>query len=164
MTARAGLAILAPAMRTAARHAPLALVLLTCGAVLAFTRAEFAISREPLNDFALHQPLAAALADVMRAGGNPLDAWIPEWSLGHPIPRTYQPLAPLVVAGLDVLMGGRLDITTIFVWCHWLMLGLMPLAMFGGARLLGLSPGAAAAGGVLSPLVSTDLLFGLAVY
>ncbi len=148
-------------MTLVARRASLALVLLSCVAVLVATRAELAISREPLNDHALHLPLAAEMSDALRGGGNPLDAWMPAWSLGHPVPRTYQPLAPLLVGGLHAALLARVDIATIFVLAHWLMLGLMPLAMFAGARWLGLERRVATAVAILTPLVSTDLLFGL---
>ena len=143
------------------RHAALLVALAMSACVLVATRSELVIAREPLNDLAFHLPLSERLSEAIRAGEDPLDCWVSEWTLGHPVPRTYQPLGPLVVASIHVALDGRVALPTVFVVAHWLLLGLLPLAIFAGARLLRLPPGACAAAAVLSPLLSTDLLFGL---
>ena len=53
---------------------------------------ELEISRVDRNDNVLHYTLIERMTDALRAGQNPLDLWVPEWSLGYPVTRTYQPL------------------------------------------------------------------------
>lgn len=143
------------------RHAPLLAAVATSLALLVAMRCELVIAREPLNDLALHVPLSDRLSEALRSGENPLDCWVSEWTLGHPIPRTYQPLAPLLVALAHVALGGLASLASVFSVIHWLLIGLLPLSVFAGARLLGLRPSASVAAAVVSPLLSTDLLFGI---
>src|SRR5450759_3286187 len=69
-------------------------------------RAELYSGGVDLNDNVSHFRLAADMAGVLEHGehgepgehvGNPLDFWSPEWSLGFPMARVYQPLAHLLV-------------------------------------------------------------------
>jgi hypothetical protein len=50
---------------------------------------------------------------------------------------------------------------TVFVWVRYLSVALLPLTFFVTARLLKFSPLEAAAAALLSPLISTNFLFGL---
>ncbi len=122
---------------------------------------ELTITRYDLNDNVFHVALVADAAEALRRGENPTTVWVPEWSLGYPVLRTYQPLAHLMVAGLDVAGGGAVDLETLFSWVRYLLLCLWPLTVFVSARLLGLSPWTAVAAAALAPLVATEGLFGL---
>ena len=60
-------------------------------------RAELHSGGVDLNDNVSHFRLAAGMAGALEHGGNPLDFWSPEWSLGFPEMRIYQGLAHLIV-------------------------------------------------------------------
>ena len=59
---------------------------------------ELTISRVDLNDNVMHFPLIEGMVQAIERGANPFDWWAPEWSLGYPVLRTYQPLAHAIVA------------------------------------------------------------------
>ena len=120
---------------------------------------ELAVGRYDLNDNVFHAALIEDCADELRSGGNPVDFWAAEWSLGYPVLRTYQPLGHLLVAGLHVVTG--IDVENLFGRIRYLLLCLWPLTAFVSARWLGFSPWTAAAAAALAPLVATDGLFGL---
>ncbi|MCP3977583.1 MAG: hypothetical protein GY720_24120, partial [bacterium] len=111
---------------------------------------ELAISRHDLNDNVFHAALIDACAEQLRSGGNPIDFWAPEWSLGYPVMRTYQPAAHLLVAGLH-LVGG-VDPEALFSWIRYLLLCLWPLTVFSSARWMGFSPWVALVAAALAPL------------
>ena len=60
-------------------------------------RAELHSGGADLNDNVSHFRMIAGMAAALEHGGNPLDFWSPEWSLGFPLVRVYQPLAHLLV-------------------------------------------------------------------
>jgi hypothetical protein len=133
-------------------------VLLINGAVLA---PELAISRVDLNDNAFHFGLIERIVQALNRGENPVDCWSPEWTLGYPVLRTYQPLAHLLVVAAWLMMGKTVSLMTVFVWARYLSVVLLPLSFFAAARMLGMWPVAAAAAAVLAPLVSTNFLYGI---
>jgi uncharacterized membrane protein len=122
---------------------------------------ETAISRVDLNDNVFHYTLIERIVQTLQNGGNPLDCWSPEWALGYPVLRTYQPLAHLLVAFLYFALGKSLSLMTLFVWIRFLSVALLPLSFFVAAQCLGLTPLAAAAASALAPLVSTNFLYGV---
>jgi hypothetical protein len=124
-------------------------------------RAELEVSRVDQNDNASHYPLAARMVHEAERGGNPLDFWCPEWSLGYPMPRTYQPLAHGIVAMVYFGLGKTVSVMTVFVWVRYLSVVLLPLSFFAAAWLMDLGPLTAAAATLLAPLVSANLLYGL---
>jgi hypothetical protein len=133
-------------------------VLLANGIML---RPELAVSRVDLNDNVFHFTLIERIARAIEHGGNPLDFWSPEWTLGYPVVRTYQPLAHLLVAGAWLALGKTVSLMTVFVWARFLSVVLLPLSFFAAARMLGMRPIAAASAAVLAPLVSTNFLYGV---
>ncbi len=141
----------------------LALVLLL--AVLAANAAalwpEISISRVDLNDNVFHFTLVERMVQAVERGENPLDCWSPEWSLGYPVLRTYQPLAHSLVALCYFTLGKSVGLMTIFVWARFLSLVLLPLSFFAAARCMGLPPLTAAASAMLAPLISTNFLYGV---
>jgi hypothetical protein len=122
---------------------------------------ELSIDRVGLNDTVMHYPLVAGMVQAIERGGNPFDWWAPEWSLGYPVLRTYQPLAHAIVAGAYFALFKSVSLMTVFVWVLYLSVVLLPLTFFVTARLLSLPPLTAAAAAILSPLISTPGLYGI---
>ena len=122
---------------------------------------ELSISRVDLNDNVLHFTLVERIVQAVERGENPLDCWSPEWSLGYPVLRTYQPLSHALVALVYFALGKSVGLMTIFVWVRFLSVVLLPLSFFAAARLMGLRPLTAAAAAILAPLVSTNFLYGI---
>src|ERR1700690_482662 len=142
------------------RAAPLLLLAggLVAGAVGLWP--ELAISRVDLNDNVFHFGLIQGMAKAAERG-SPLDFWSPEWSLGYPVLRTYQPLAHALVVLVYFASAKTLSLMTVFVWVRFLSLLLLPLTFFVTARLLSLGWWEAAAASLLAPLVSTNFLYGV---
>jgi hypothetical protein len=122
---------------------------------------EISIGRVDLNDNVFHFTLVERVVQAVERGENPLDCWSPEWSLGYPVLRTYQPLAHLLVAFVYFALGKSVGLMTVFTWVRFLSVALLPLSFFASARLMGLRPLTAAAAALLAPLVSTNFLFGI---
>src|SRR5580704_8320644 len=136
----------------------LALVLIVNAVGLA---PELTINRVDRNDNAMHYPLVQGMVQAIERGDNPFDWWAPEWSLGYPVLRTYQPLGHAIVAGAYLALFKSVSLMTVFVWVRYLSVVLLPLTFFVTARLLSLPPLTAAAAAVLSPLISTLALYGI---
>src|SRR5579872_3726525 len=100
---------------------------------------ELTISRVDLNDNAMHWPIIEDMAQAIERGDNPVDWWAPEWSMGYPVLRTYQPLAHAIVVGVYYLLFKSVSLMTVFVWVRYLSVLLLPLTFFFTARLLSLS-------------------------
>ena len=130
-------------------------------------RAELHSGGVDLNDNVVHFRLASDMAGVLEHGepgehvGNPLDFWSPEWSLGFPLVRVYQPLPHLLVVLAYFALGKSVTLLTVFVWIRFLSLVLLPLSFFAMARCFQLPPLTAAAAACLAPLISTPQLYGL---
>ena len=122
---------------------------------------ETSISRVDLNDNVLHFTLVERIVQAVEHGENPLDCWSPEWSLGYPVLRTYQPLAHALVALAYFALGKSAGLMSVFVWVRFLSVVLLPLSFFASARLMGLRPLTAAAAAMLAPLISTPYLYGV---
>jgi uncharacterized membrane protein len=145
------------------RESLLAVTLLA--AVLAVNAAglwpELSVSRVDLNDNVFHFTLIERMVQAVERGESPLDGWSPEWSLGYPVLRTYQPLAHILVTSVYLALHKSVDLMTVFVWVRFLAVLLLPLSFFACVRLMGLPPLTAAAAAVLAPLVSTNFLYGM---
>jgi hypothetical protein len=124
-------------------------------------RAELHSGGVDLNDNVSHYRYAAGIALALEHGNNPLDFWSPEWSLGFPMVRVYQPLAHLLVAVTYFALGKTVSLPTVFVWIRFLSVVLVPLSFFAMARLFELPPLTAAAAAMLAPLIATPQLYGL---
>jgi hypothetical protein len=122
---------------------------------------DLAASRVDLNDNVLHFTLVERMVQAVGRGENPLDCWSPEWSLGYPVARTYQPLAHATVALTYFALGKTVPLMTVFVWIRFLSVALLPATFFAAARLMELPPVTAAAAAALAPLVSTNFLYGV---
>ncbi len=93
---------------------------------------EVRIERAPLNDLTFHRAAAERCGQAIHRGEPFMDPWVSEWSLGFPLWRTYQPLPHLVAAGWMTLGGS-------FALLHYLLMVLVPVSTYIGARLFGLS-------------------------
>jgi len=133
------------------------ILLLNCAGLVP----ELTISRVDLNDNAFHYPLIADMVRQMEQGHNPFDWWAPEWCLGYPVLRTYQPLGHFIVALAYFALFKSVSLMTVFVWVRYLSVALLPLTFFFTARLLSLSWMTSAAAAMLAPLISSASLFGL---
>ena len=122
---------------------------------------DLAASRVDLNDNVSHFALIERIVQTVERGGNPLDTWSPEWTFGFPMLRVYQPLAHLLVAALYFLFGKAVSLMTVFVWVRFLAVVLLPLSFYTAARLLELPLAAALAAAVMSPLITSNGLYGL---
>ena len=122
---------------------------------------DLAASRVDLNDNVSHFALIERIVDTVEHGGNPLDAWSPEWTFGFPVLRLYQPLAHLLVAALYFAFGKMVPLMTVFVWVRFLSVVLLPVSFYATARLLDLGRPAAVAAAVMAPLISSNGLYGL---
>ncbi|HLX44843.1 MAG TPA: glycosyltransferase family 39 protein [Bryobacteraceae bacterium] len=122
---------------------------------------ELAISRVDLNDNVLHFPLIQGVVQAIEHGRNPFDWWAPEWSLGYPVLRTYQPLAHALVALIYFALFKKVSLMDVFVAVRYLSVVLLPLTFFVTARRLSFSSLTAAGAAILAPMISTNALYGI---
>jgi len=111
-----------------------------------------------LNDSAFHLQMVHWAADQMALGRIPLDGWFADLTLGSSFFHHYQSLPYNLTAAVARISG--LGVHTTFLWTLYLLLALWPIAVYAGARLLGLQPGPAAAAAFLSPLVVSASNYG----
>src|SRR4051794_22771539 len=87
-------------------------------AVLAMNTAalwpDLAASRVDLNDNVSHFGMVHRIVEAVEHGGNPLDAWSPEWAFGYPMVRVYQTLPHLIVAGVYFALFKSVPLLTVF--------------------------------------------------
>src|SRR5437867_3187824 len=124
-------------------------------------RHELAAGRFDLNDSVFHYTLVDRTVQSIESGENPLDYWVSEWTLGYPVPRTYPTLGHLFLALLHLALGKTVSTLTLFIWARYLLVVLLPLTVYGAARLLMLTRPVAIASAVVSPLIATNGLYGL---
>ena len=113
-----------------------------------FLRGEARVSAVPLNDEVFHSVASQRLAEAV-AGGEPfLDPWVPNW--GSRVPGLEKlPTAPSSRGGPVVSAAPPGGDTAAFALLATIVTGLLPLALYAGARIFGLS---AAASGLASLL------------
>ena len=124
---------------------------------------ELSIGRYDLNDNVAHFAIIERMVQTIETGGNPIDFWVPEWTFGYPVPRTYQLLPYGLVVGLYFALAKSLPLLTVFLWTKYLAIVTIPLSFFAAARWLGLSNTTAAIAAVFSPLLATNGLYGLEI-
>ncbi len=141
------------AMETSRRPYPeiaglvmLALALLF-NAVMLFP--ETRIERVPVNDLPFHIGASQRLADSIVDGEPFMDPWVSQWSLGFPLWRIYQPLPHLVAGGVIAVSRPFAAPASSFAAFYYVLLVLLPLSVYLGARLLGLNPLAAGLASIL---------------
>jgi hypothetical protein len=106
------------------------------------------------TDSVNHYTMTKQMVETIERGGNPLDFWSPEISLGVPMVRTYQPLAHMLVAGAYFVLGKSASVMTLLVWARFLSMLLLPLSFYAAMVLMEFPPLTAAAGGLLLPMIA----------
>ena len=132
-------------------YSALAAWLLVGGAV-AWTLISFrATLREVsyLDDSAIHQQMVRFATLQWRHGHLPLTSWYPYLGLGSPQFLHYQSLPAMLTGAAGIVVGPDFA----YRLTLWLLMGLWPISVYLGARLLGLRRGAAAAAGAMAPFL-----------
>lgn len=129
-------------------------------------------AKSELNDNVFAFVLVSQMNKAWDAGHCPLslvsclstltDHWVSTFALGFPLPHYYQHLPHLAVVIFYRLLSPLTQVTlwTVFEWLKYLLLALFPLSVYYGAKKLELPPLAAGFAALLSPLVSTQYLYG----
>ena len=135
---------------------PVGLVL---GLVVAFdlflTRHLLRLASWP-NDLPFHLSMVDWASGRWEAGQIPVDGWYPRLSGGLPQFHLYQSLPHVITGALGTAIGSQraLHLTL------WVLVGTWPVAVYLGARALGLSKVAAAAAAVAAPLLRSVTGYG----
>lgn len=119
------------------------------------TRAELTTVARP-NDTSVHEAMVGWASARISRGDSPFDGWFPDLALGLPQFHHYQSLPHIIAAYAGALFHTD-RIVDISAWLLW---GTWPVAVYMGARLLGLGKSAALAAAILSPLVSNVDFYG----
>ena len=106
------------------------------------------------TDSVNHYTMTQQMVQAIEHGGNPLDFWSPEISLGVPMVRTYQPLAHILVASAYFLLGKSVSVMTLLSWARFVSMLLLPLSFYAAMMLMEFPPLIAAAGALLLPMIS----------
>lgn len=122
---------------------------------------ELSITRVDLNDNVFHYGLAQGFVESIEAHQNPLNHWFPQWGFGYRVFRTYQPLPAAMISSFYFAAGKHIPLMTVFCWVRYLSLVLLPASFFCCALASGLGLSGAAAAAILSPLISTNGLYGI---
>lgn len=101
------------------------------------------------DDNSLHEQMVRFAAAQLRAGRDPLTTWFPYLGLGSPQFLHYQS-TPAILTGLAGLVTGP---DTAFRWSLYLLWCLWPVAIYGAARVFGLSRLASGFAAVVAPLL-----------
>lgn len=133
------------------------------GAVLAALVAfELFITRHLLslaswpNDLPFHLSMVDWASGRWEAGQVPVDGWYPRLSGGLPQFHLYQSLPHVLTGALGTMIGSQraLHLTL------WLLVGTWPIAVYLGARALGLSKVASVGAAVSAPLLRSATGYG----
>jgi hypothetical protein len=103
------------------------------------------------NDASVHASMVRWAADRIREGHLPLDGWYPYLSLGASRFHHYQSLPHILTGAISVVVGHGA-----FRWSLYLLLATWPVAVYAGARLLGLGRWPAACAALVSPLLNSE--------
>ena len=104
---------------------------------------EVRISRVPLNDVVFHLAASERIETSFERGEPFLDPWVSEWALGYPVWRSYQPLGHVVAAMAIHMFRGVAESASTFATLFYLLIVTLPISIYVGGRLFGLSPAAA---------------------
>jgi len=105
-----------------------------------FAAPELRIGRVPLNDVVFHLAASERMETSFERGEPFLDSWVSEWALGYPVWRTYQPLGHVVAAIVIHVFRPLAEPTSTFAALFYLLIATLPISIYVGARLFGLSP------------------------
>ena len=116
-----------------------------------------------VNDDTEHALYIENASDALARGENVLEFWVPEMDEGFPQFLYYQNLPHLSVVALHRLLGGTVDIFTVFNIVRYLGIVLLPLTVFWSMRRMDFDVVAAAVGASASTLFATNFLYGFDV-
>jgi len=94
-----------------------------------------------------------------------LDHWVPNWAVGYPLPFYYSHLPHLVLVAsfrlTKAIFNFQFSIFNYFHFIQYLLLALIPLSFYLGARKFGFSKLTAGLIALFSSHLSTDGLYGI---
>jgi hypothetical protein len=121
-------------------------------AVLLFP--ELAELSPDLNDNIFQYSLCVSLNGEIKAGGNPIDHWVPYWSMGFPVFHHYQHLPHLIVVLIYHLLFRMVSMFFIYHLFLYLLLVFYPLIMYYSLRTMGFSRLSSAGAAIFSLALS----------
>ncbi len=139
-----------------AQALPFLLVAAACLFNLLAYASELLVRAPSLNDDVFHLGLAQRMDAAWEAGGNPLDTWVGYWGQGFPVLRYYQHLPHFTAVLVHRLSGGSLSLPAAYDGLRVLLLAILPLSFYLGARRLGAARLAAACVALCVPLLAAD--------
>ena len=117
---------------------------------------ELRIGRVPLNDVVFHLAASERMETSVERGEPFLDPWVSEWALGYPVWRSYQPVGHVVAAAAIHIFRPLADPASTFAVLFYLLIVTLPVSVYVGARLFGLSPPASGLAALLVWAASAD--------
>jgi len=112
------------------------------------------------NDTAFHALMITQASAALASGSSVVDFWIPQFEFGYPQFLYYQHAPHVFVVGIHRLLGGSVELLSVFHTVRWLLLVTFPLTVYWSARRLDLSAREAAVAAATSSLLSGDARFG----
>ncbi|HSP33760.1 MAG TPA: hypothetical protein VLU46_05530, partial [Thermoanaerobaculia bacterium] len=122
---------------------------------------ELTVGRVDLNDEVFHYTIIDSIVARLTHGHTALEFWMPEWSLGYPVLRAYQPLGAWFVAAVQIATGQHFPLDSTFALVRYLLLVAFPITAYAASRLLDFDELTSAAVALVSPLVASPNLYGL---
>jgi len=92
-----------------------------------------------INDDVFQYCLCVSMRGDIQAGGNPIDHWVPYWSMGYPIFHYYQHLPHLAVVSIYYLLFKTASMFFIYHLILYLLLVFYPLALYYSLRKMDFS-------------------------
>jgi hypothetical protein len=109
-----------------------------------------------LNDSGLHLAMTKWASARLGDGHNPFDGWFPYLGLGFPQTHHYQSLPHVLTGAVGIVLG----VTRAYHWSLYLLLAGWPVAIYAGARMVGMRQWAAAGAAVLAPWLVSEPGYG----
>jgi len=134
----------------------LALLVVAVVFSVVYAAPELRIGRVPLNDVVFHLAASERMETSFARGEPFLDPWVSEWALGYPVWRSYQPVGHIVAAAAIHIFRPLADPASTFAVVFYLLIVTLPVSVYVGARLFGLSPPASGLAALLVWAASAD--------
>jgi len=121
---------------------------------------EVAIRVPDLNDEVLHLLNLERTVTALFPRQDPTDTWLAPIDLGYPLFHYHQHLPYLPPAVIFLLLRGSVPLLDLFNWTSYLLLSAFPLSIYWSMRRYGFSRLPASLGGLVSPLLAANYLYG----
>jgi hypothetical protein len=92
-----------------------------------------------LNDDTFHYSLCVSMQNEIEHHGNPLDHWVPYWSMGFPVFHHYQHFPHLVVVLLYNVLLRKLSLFFVYHFVRYMLFVIYPLILYFCLRKMGFS-------------------------